>query len=302
LARSKEKYSAMHTLDYAKHVSLARTLPSRLVRDAQNDLDGSRDAAVSLSELERRVLDGLRAGEFHLVFQGGYCVAGRALARLEAQVRWAHPDYGLLLPGIFMMPLEHPQVAREMAAFVVDAVCRELRDCLIAELPMQPVAITVPAQIALLDSFADDLERAAGSYGVPLHLVEIEVADSGEAAKLLSLRTLTSGLRAAGVGVSLGKWGTGASSLALLGALDVDTVTIARELMSAIPRDKRACTVMSALLDLLHALQLRVVVDGVDTDEQLQWLSRWPAVLAQGFLFSRPQAGLAGVLVLRRQA
>jgi EAL domain-containing protein (putative c-di-GMP-specific phosphodiesterase class I) len=291
----------MHTLDYAKHVPLAQTLPSRLVGVARNDPDGSHDAAAGLSELERRVLDGLRAGEFHLVFQGAYCVADRALSRLEAQVRWAHPDYGLLLPGIFVMPLEHPQVAREMASFVVDAVCRELRDCLAAGLPLQPVAIAVPAQLALRDSFADDLERAAKSYGVPLHLFEIEVADSGEAAKLLSLRTLTSGLRSAGVGVSLGKWGTGASSLALLGALDVDTVTIARELMSAIPRDKRACTVMSALLDLLHALQLRVLVDGVDTDDQLRWLSLWPTVLAQGFLFSRPQAGLAGVLALHRE-
>lgn len=291
----------MHTLDYAQQISLARSFTMPSVASVANDPQIASDSSVGLSELESRVCDGLHAGEFHLVFQGAYRAADGALARLEAQVRWSHPDYGLLLPGIFNMPLENPDVAREMADFVVDSVCREMRDCLAAKLPMQPIAITVPAQIALLDSFADDLARVAASYGVPLDLFEIEVADSAEAAKLLTLRTLTAGLRDAGVGLSLGKWGSGASSLALLGALDVDTITIAREMMAAVPREKRASAVMASLMDLLHSLGMRVVVDGVDTAEQLQWLSRWPEALAQGFVFSRPQAGLANVLALRRE-
>lgn len=292
----------MHTLDYVKPVSLAPTLITRAACVAQNDSDDFRDGPAGLSELEDRVRAGLRAGEFQLVFQGAYRVAGGALARLEAQVRWKHPDYGLLLPGIFMMPLEHPEVALEMAVFVVDGVCRELRDCLAAHLPVQPVTITVPAQVAVLESFAEELVRVADSYGVPPRLLDIEVSDSAEAAKLLSLRALTGGLRDAGVGISLGKWGNGASSLALLGTLDVDTVAIARELMAAVPRDKRAGVVMSALMDLLHALDVRVVVTGVDTEEQLSWLSSWPEALTQGTLLSRPRAGLASVLALRREA
>jgi EAL domain-containing protein (putative c-di-GMP-specific phosphodiesterase class I) len=291
----------MHALDHAKHISPIRSFTMPEVASVANDPQVCADTSVGLSELESRVRDGLRAGEFHLVFQGAYRTAGGALARLEAQVRWAHPDYGLLLPGIFNMPLENPEVAREMSAFVVDSVCREVRDCLAAKLQMQPIAITVPAQTALLDSFADDLARVAASYGVPLDLFEIEVIDSAEAAKLLTLRTLTAGLRDAGVGLSLGKWGSGASPIALLGALDVDTITIERGLINAVPRDQRACAVMASLMDLLHALGMRVVVDGVDTQEQLQWLSKWPEALAQGFVFSRPQAGLGNTLALRRE-
>ncbi|WP_082902556.1 EAL domain-containing protein [Paraburkholderia ginsengiterrae] len=256
----------MHTLEYAKPDLLATTLTGRF---AQNDLDYAGDTSVELSELESRVQQGLRAGEFHLVFQGAYRAAGGALARLEAQIRWKHPDYGLLLPGIFMMPLEHPQIALEMASFVVEGVCRELRECLAAQLPVQPVAIAVPAHVAMHESFASELARVASSYGVPARLFEIEVSDSADAAKLLSLRALTADLRDAGVSITLGKWGNGASSLALLGALDVDTVTIARELMAAVPRDVRAGVVMSSVLDLLRALDVRVVVNGVDTEEQL---------------------------------
>lgn len=292
----------MHTLDYIQPFSHATTSIARAACAAQNDADEARDPSSGLSELEGRVRDGLRAGEFHLVYQGAYRapdVASGTPARLEAQVRWTHPDYGLLLPGIFMMPLEHPQLALEMARFVVDGVCRELRDCLAARLPLRPVAITVPAQVAILGSFAEDLVRVAALYDVPAHLLDIEVADSANAAKLLSLRTLTAGLRDAGAGISLGKWGNGASSLALLGALDVDTITIARDLMATVPRDSRANVVMTALMDLLHALDVQVVVNGVDTDAQLQWLKRWPQALLQGSLFSRPQAGLASVLTRR---
>ncbi|CAE6771077.1 EAL domain-containing protein [Paraburkholderia domus] len=295
----------MLTLDYRKSVSLATTATTFGTRTAcveQTDWDDSRDDSMALSELEDRVSEGLRAGEFHLVFQGAYRAAGGAPARLEAQVRWTHPDYGLLLPGIFMMPLEHPQVAMEMALFVIDGVCRELRDCLSSTAALQPIAITVPAQVAVLESFADELTRIARSYGVPANLLVIEVPDSADAARLLSLRTLTSGLRSAGAGISLGKWGNGASSLALLGALDVDTVTIAPDLMGAVPRDPRACMVISALLDLLHSLDVQVVVNGVETKEQLQWLNSWPDALVQGFLLSRPKAGLANALALSRES
>ncbi|MFM0737968.1 EAL domain-containing protein [Paraburkholderia xenovorans] len=266
--------------------------------DGAND---SRDDPVPLSELEARVRDGLRSGEFHLVFQGTYRASDRSLACVHAHVRWKHPEYGLLLPGIFMMPIGHPDVALEMASFVVDGVCRELHACLAAKLPVQPIAMTVPAQIAILDSFANELARVARSYGVAANLLEIEVADSADAARLLSLRTLTAGLRDAGVSLSLGNWGNGGSSLAQLGALDVDTVAIARELMAAVPRDPRACVVMTALLDLLRKLDVRAIASGIETDAQLQWLRAWPEVLAQGALLSRPQAGLANLLVPRRE-
>jgi len=269
-----------------------------MARVAQNDSEGSDSGPAGLTEFESRVCGGLRVGEFHLMFQGAYKAASGELARVKAQVRWAHPDYGFLLPGIFAMPIEHPAVMQEMASFVVNAVCRELRSCIDAKLPLRPMAIALPAQIALLGSFADDPARVAESYCVPLGLFEIEVADSAEAVKLLSLRLMTEGLRESGVGLALSEWGNGASSLALLGSLDVDTITVARELMGAVPRNERAAMVMASMMDLLCALGGRVVVNGVDTLQQLQWLRQWPEALAQGMAFSPLRGGLANVLEL----
>jgi EAL domain-containing protein (putative c-di-GMP-specific phosphodiesterase class I) len=286
----------MLTLDYEKPVSLAATYGARRACVEQSSWDDSCDDPTPMSELEHRIREGLRAREFHLVFQGAYRAQCGTLARLEAQVRWTHPDYGLLLPGSFMMPLAHPQIAREIALFTLDSVCRELRDCLSSNTALLPVAVSVPAQVAMLESFAGEPARIARSYGVPVELLEIEMPDSADAARLLSLRTLTADLRSAGAGIALGKWGNGASSLALIGALDVDTITLAPELMATVPRDPRACTVVAALLDLLEVLGVQVVVNGVETKAQLQWLGSWPKALAQGFPFARPKAGMASVL------
>lgn len=286
----------MSTLFYENPVArfaagFALTAAPRVDHDEADGHD-----TAPLGALERRVCEGLQAGEFHPVFQGVYHAATGALTRVEAQPRWTHPAYGLLLPGIFLMPLEHPQVAMDMAMFMVDSVCRTLHASLRAGVPLCPVTIAVPAQIVVLESFADDLVRIAHSHGVPTSLLEIEVSDSADAARLLSLRTLTAGLREAGVSLSLGGFGHATASLASLGALDVDTVTLARELLAAVPRDPRAALVTAALLDLLHALDVRVVASGVDSDAQLQWLKKWPGVLAQGALFSRPVRDLMSVL------
>jgi hypothetical protein len=101
-ARLKICVSTMLTLAYEKPASLASTtFGARTTCVEQIDWDNSCEDPMALSELERRVREGLRAGEFQLVFRGVYRAASGTLVRLEAQVRWTHPDYGLLLPGIF---------------------------------------------------------------------------------------------------------------------------------------------------------------------------------------------------------
>lgn len=218
-----------------------------------------------LNDLERRVCKGLRPGEFHPVFQGVYHVGTGKLSRIEAQVRWAHPEYGLLLHGAFMMSLDRLQVACEMTRCVVESVCDELGDCLREGLEPCPIAISVPPSIVVSEDFAQEIVDVARSHGVAPNLIEIELTESEDAARILSIRTLTSRFRELGVGISLGDFGNRHSSLALLSALDVDPVKLARELLGAVPGDRRSCTVVSAVLGLLDALNIRVVVKALST-------------------------------------
>jgi EAL domain-containing protein (putative c-di-GMP-specific phosphodiesterase class I) len=260
-----------------------------------NHADESSVSTRAATDLERRVSEGLGAGEFHLAFQGIYHVSTGGLSRVEALIRWMHPEYGLLLPEAFLIVLKNPQVALDLTYFVVDSACRELGRALREGHAVCPVAVNVPPSVAAYACFAVDIARIARSHGVPLDLLEIELAETEEAAKILATKSLTKPLRTAGISLAIDDFGTGYSSLALLSALDVDTVKLARELLGAAPACRRASTVVSGILSLLEGLDVFIVVEGVETAAQAQWLAQWPNVLAQGFFFSRPMPDLSRV-------
>jgi EAL domain-containing protein (putative c-di-GMP-specific phosphodiesterase class I) len=243
-----------------------------------------------------RISQGLHAGEFHVMFQGVYQVGTGRLSRAEAQVRWMHPQYGLLLPGVFMPQLEQSEVAYHMSVFVVERACHELSVCLGNGLEPGPVSIGVCPSVAMSEGFARDVREIAQSYGVAPNLLELELPESEDAARVLSVRSLTEDLRDLGVGMSYGEFGAGQASLAGLGTLHIDTVKLARELLAAVPGDPRSCKVVEGLLALFEALDVRVVVSGVETGEQAQWLRQWHGVLAQGSFYSRAVRTLGGLL------
>jgi EAL domain-containing protein (putative c-di-GMP-specific phosphodiesterase class I) len=243
-----------------------------------------------------RVAEGLDAGEFHLMFQGVYQVGTRRLARAEAQVRWMHPQYGLLLPGAFMSQIEQSDVAYQMSCFMVERACHELSVCLARGLQPCPVSITVQPAVAMSECFAQDIREIAQSHGVAPNLLELELPESEDAARILSVRALTEDVRDLGVGISYGEFGAGRASLASLAALDVDTVKLTREWAAAVPGDARSCTIVEAMFALFETLDVRVIVSGVETQEQAQWLSRWDRVLVQGGFLSRPVRELAGIV------
>ncbi|HXZ10334.1 MAG TPA: EAL domain-containing protein [Paraburkholderia sp.] len=252
-------------------------------------------ALVPLTKLERRVSQGLAAGEFHLAFQGIYQVSTGELSRIEALIRWMHPDYGLLLPEAFLVVLKNPQVALELTYFVIDSVCCELGHAMRDGQTVCPIAINVPPSVAAHAHFAGDFENIARSHGVSMDMLEIELAESEDAARILASKSLTKPLRESGISLAIDDFGTGYSSLALLSAFDVDTVKLAREVLGDAPLSERAAKVVAGILSLLEGLGVFVVVEGVETKAQAQWLAQWPNVLVQGYFYSRPMLDLARV-------
>lgn len=246
--------------------------------------------------LGNRVAEGLHAGEFHLMFQGVYQVGTGRLARAEAQVRWMHPQYGLLLPGAFMSQIEQSDVAYQMSCFMVERTCHELSVCVARGLQPCPVSITIQPAVAMSGCFAQDIREIAQSHGVAPNLLELELPESEDAARILSVRAFTEDVRDLGVGISYGEFGAGRASLASLAALDVDTVKLTRDWAAAVPGDARACKIVEAMFALFETLDVRVIVSGVETQEQAQWLSRWDGVLVQGGFLSRPMRELAGIV------
>ena len=249
------------------------------------------------NRLGQRIQQGLSAGEFHLVFQGIYRSRTLELERIEALIRWNHPDYGLLLPDAFVPALHDDlEVAVDVTHFVIDRACAQLAACLRAGQTAHPLAVNVPPSVAAQENFAAEVEAIARMHGVAPELLEIELVETEDTAKILATRTLTRPLRESGIRISMDDFGTGYSSLALLSEMDVDTVKLARELLAFVPTRQRASAVIAGILALLDELDIRVVVEGVETADQAHWLEQWPNVLVQGYYFSLPTSDLSAVL------
>jgi EAL domain-containing protein (putative c-di-GMP-specific phosphodiesterase class I) len=255
-----------------------------------------------MNQLERRVSEGLLAGEFRLAFQGIYDVKTGRLARVEALIRWMHPDYGMLLPDAFLVALDHPLVALQLTYHVIDGACRALAHAQRAGQPVCPMAVNVPPRVVADEHFPATVMQIARLHGIEPELLELELVETEDATRLLAAPRLTKPLREAGMRLAIDDFGTGYSSLALLSTIDVDTVKVAREMLEGVPDCARASAVASGVLSMLERLNVAVVVEGVETRALARWLAQWPKVLAQGFFYARPTFDYADVPAQERFA
>jgi EAL domain-containing protein (putative c-di-GMP-specific phosphodiesterase class I) len=242
-----------------------------------------------------RILDGLKAGEFCIAYQGIYRVDSGELAQMEALIRWRHPEYGVLLPGAFSDAFKDAEIMRELTWFVLDAVASEIEAWRARGGTHYSVAVNVPPSVAALPGFADRMDSICRAHGLTPDCIELELLESEDLARMPSMPKVVRRLKNKGVSVAMDDFGTGYSCLAALGPIDFGTVKIAKELLAEAPRCPNACLVFSSVLALLTRLKVAIVVEGVETAAQAQWLAQWPHVLAQGFFLARPAFGIDNV-------
>ncbi|SAK44272.1 RNase II stability modulator [Caballeronia hypogeia] len=252
-------------------------------------------APISDHAFRQRVLEGLKTGEFCIAYQGIYRVDSGDLAQMEALIRWRHPEYGLMLPGAFSEAFKDAEIMLELTWFVMDAVAADIeawRECGGAH---YPVAVNVPPSVAALPGFAERMENICRAHGVSPDCIELELSESEDLARFPSMSKVVRRFRNKGVSIAMDDFGTGYACLAALGPIDFKTVKIAKELLAEAPRSPNACMVFSSVLALLTRLNVAIVVEGVETPAQAQWLAQWPHVLAQGFFLARPAFGMSNV-------
>jgi EAL domain-containing protein (putative c-di-GMP-specific phosphodiesterase class I) len=242
--------------------------------------------------LRHRVLQGLRAGEFCIAYQGIYRVDSGGLAQMEALIRWRHPEFGLLLPGAFNAAFQDAEVMLELTWFVMDRVASDLGSWRAGGGAHYPVAVNVPPSIAALPGFAERMEDICHAHGITPDCIELELSESEDLARYPGMQKLVRRFRDKGVNIAMDDFGTGYACLSALGPIEFGTVKVAKELLSEAPRCPNACTVFSSVLALLTRLKVSIVVEGVETASQAQWLAQWPHVLAQGFFLARPVLGI----------
>ncbi|AVA20746.1 MULTISPECIES: EAL domain-containing protein [unclassified Rhizobium] len=247
------------------------------------------DAAgvMPLSEQEE-LRKAIGAKQFFLEYQPQVDVASGRVVGLEALVRWRHPRHGMLPPGQFIPLAEESGLIIPLGLFVLNEACRQAKEWQEMGLPPVTVAVNVSARQFSDPALAVHVTEALEASGLGAQWLELELTESTLMHDVPRALHVMQALKALGVRLSIDDFGTGYSSLAALKTFPFDRLKMDRSFVEALPRDETTVAIASTVISLARLLRLAVVAEGVETDEQLEFLRQSQCHDAQGFYFSRP--------------
>ncbi len=274
--------------------SLLRMADIAMYRAKESQHDGY---AFFNREMNQRVLErmkiesGLRHGIEHdellLYYQPKVDLASGRIVGAEALVRWQHPERGMLLPDSFIPIAEKSGLIEQLSAWVMEAAMHQTHLWDAAGLPRIKVAINLSAR-DFSPGLAERVQKLLTSQCVPAAWIELEITEGMLTHNNESVVAMMDALTALGVGLSLDDFGTGYSSLSYLKRFPIDTLKIDRSFVTGIPHDNNDCAIAGAIVSMAQRLGHRVIAEGVETYEQLDFLRSQGCQEIQGHYFSPP--------------
>jgi EAL domain-containing protein (putative c-di-GMP-specific phosphodiesterase class I) len=240
--------------------------------------------------------------EFRLFYQPKVTLSTGQIVSVEALLRWQDSEQRLISPGEFLPILESAGLMPATSAWVLSRAVSDCREWRGKGLPPLRVAVNIsPSELRrrqIAREILDAVGELAGSGNWGIDVEITEGALSADAASCVqSLRML----RAAGLRVAIDDFGTGFSSLARLAELPIDTLKIDQSFTRRLPSDLKNCTLVKSIIGLAQAFGMRTVAEGVESAEQLDYLTIAGCDESQGYLHSRPlpKAAFEGWLLSR---
>ena len=247
-------------------------------------------AASRRLSLENDLRRAIGRDELRVHYQPIVDVASGRVAAHEALARWQHPERGLVLPAEFIQLAEETGQILKIGEWVLGAACRwnmfiGARSHDGGELQ---IAVNLSARQFNDPQLPRIVARVLKETGLPPALLELEITESTAMRETdAALRTLKQ-LKQIGVSIAIDDFGTGYSSLSYLRRFPVDKVKIDRSFVAELPGDRDQGAIVSAIVALAHALQIRVVAEGVETQAQREFLHSCGCDFIQGYLVGKP--------------
>lgn len=247
------------------------------------------EAALARQVLEKELRLALEEDQLTMYYQPRISPVTGRMESMEALVRWQHPRKGVLEPLQFVGLAEDVGLIVRLGEVVTRKVCEQLASWRRTAQDLVPVSINV-SPLQLHDSnFPMALRHALEEHGLPAHLVEIEITETAMT-DLADPRIASSvaAIRQLGCRLVVDDFGTGYSSLSRLQDLDCDVLKVDRAFTARLAKSEKGAALFQAIIGMAHALDMKVVAEGVETVEQLLELQRLGCDEVQGYLFARP--------------
>jgi len=239
-------------------------------------------------ELENELRRAFEAGEFELHYQPKIDLVSGSVVGVEALLRWHHFSRGWIAPDKFIPIAEETGMIVLMGAWVIEQACKILKAWEAIGLSHLSVAVNVSVRQFAKPDFVDSVLRTLKNHAVGPNRIELEITESLLMRNVAETTGNLKRLAAAGVGVSIDDFGTGYSSLGYLKQFTVHSLKIDRSFVKDLTISSDDSAICSAIIALARELRLKVIAEGVETVEQLNFLRLQRCDQVQGYLFSKP--------------
>jgi PAS domain S-box-containing protein/diguanylate cyclase (GGDEF)-like protein len=279
--------------------------PDELVRMAGAALQRARDQGTSRFELytpdmethaarqlslESRLRRAIDADQFELVYQPKIEVETLKLAGFEALVRWRGEDGALISPGEFIPAAEETGLIIPLGELVLRSACEQMAAWRREGLVDLPVSVNLSGRQVSDPHLSRKALAILAHSGLPSSHLKLELTETALFRSTPGIREALLELHAAGVRFLLDDFGTGYSSLSYLKRFPIEAIKIDKSFVQGMVEDPDAASIVNAIINMAHALKMRVIAEGVETQEQLIFLRAYRCDRMQGFLFAPPTA------------
>ena len=244
--------------------------------------------AIERLSLESRLRQAVANDELELHFQPFIDLRTAEVLGAEALLRWRHPELGLIPPGEFIPIAELSGLIVPIGEWVLRTACAEARKWHEKGFPAMTVSVNLSSRQFQQSDLGSQVTHALEETGLDADKLDLEITESCAMQNAEHSINTLQGLKKQGVRISMDDFGTGYSSLNYLKRFPIDRIKLDQSFVRDLPADKDDAAIAMAVIAMGRSLELVVIAEGVETEEQLKFLSNHDCDQLQGFLLSRP--------------
>jgi len=281
--------NAVSVDDLIKYADIAMYQAKNTGRNAVRFYDPIAQQAIEArASLEVDLRQALDAQQLQLYFQVQLNPDNVPIGA-EALLRWEHPKRGMVSPAQFIPIAEESSLILEIGQWVLENACLQLAQWSRHDTTRNlMLAINVSAHQFMMPNFVESIKTAVQAHNISPASLKLELTESIILNDIDNVATKMQALKAFGVGLSLDDFGTGYSSLSYLKNLPIDQVKIDQSFVRDVTSNPKDAMLVKTIIELAQNFSMHVIAEGVETDEQFEFLKKHQCMGFQGYLFSKP--------------
>ena len=238
--------------------------------------------------LEQDLKKSINRQAFEVYFQPKLDINANKVCGAEALVRWKRENKPMVGPDVFIPILEKNGLIRKLDFFVLSEVCKNMNYWQKHQMQVVPIAINVSRAYILDKYFIKKWLQVLEDYEVEPKYIELEITESMSLKDTKELIKVVNVLKQKGFSVAMDDFGTGYSSLNFLKDLPIDVIKLDKGFLEGSNLSSKSKTVIACIIEMLHQMNIKVVAEGVETREQMEFLKQLKCDMIQGYYFARP--------------